>query len=112
MQAGQDSSVGKWLPLPDAALRLRISEHTVRRRAKQKELPSRKVQRPQGYRWEVFVSGDQIPASQGPVQLLPDGQLANSQSGDQSADQLGAQPTQNLSSLVELIRELNGRINE
>jgi hypothetical protein len=57
--------VSETLPLHDAALRLGVSERTLRRRIKAGQLVGRQVATPQGYRWLVDI-GDAVlvPASQ------------------------------------------------
>ena len=45
----------------EAALRLGVSEHTVRRRVRNGELPGNQVATPQGYTWRVEIPED-LPA--------------------------------------------------
>jgi len=46
----------------EAALRLGVSEHTVRRRVRNGELPGNQVATPQGYTWRVEIPEDDLPA--------------------------------------------------
>lgn len=62
--------------ISEAAQRLGVSEHTVRRRVRNGELPGSQVATPQGYTWRVEVpddSPDPAPkAGDGEVQALRD----------------------------------------
>src|SRR4051812_17729592 len=57
----QDGEIGEWVALPEAAVRLGVCVDTVRRRIKQKELPGRQIERPQGFRWEAYVRDSDVP---------------------------------------------------
>ncbi len=48
-------TVGEWYSLQDAAARLGVSVDTVRKKAKNREILSRQVPMPQGFRYEVFL---------------------------------------------------------
>jgi hypothetical protein len=44
--------------IPEAARRLGVSEHTVRRRVRSGELPGKQVATPQGFTWVVDIPDD------------------------------------------------------
>ena len=44
--------------IPEAARRLGVSEHTVRRRVRSGELPGKQVATPQGFTWVVDIPED------------------------------------------------------
>jgi hypothetical protein len=44
--------------IPEAARRLGVSEHTVRRRVRSGELPGKQVAAPQGFTWVVDIPDD------------------------------------------------------
>jgi transposase-like protein len=49
--------------IPEAARRLGVSEHTVRRRVRSGELPGKQVATPQGFTWVVDIPDD-LPESE------------------------------------------------
>jgi predicted site-specific integrase-resolvase len=58
--------------IPEAARRLGVSEHTVRRRVRSGELPGKQVATPQGFTWVVDIPDDapESETSSGEVQAL------------------------------------------
>jgi excisionase family DNA binding protein len=58
--------------IPEAARRLGVSEHTVRRRVRSGELPGKQVATPQGFTWLVDIPDDlpEPDTSSGEVQAL------------------------------------------
>lgn len=95
------SSEGHWVSIADAASELGVSVDTVRRRMKRQELPAKREQRAQGFRWLVRLDGE--PPSVGDV---PDAG-AGEDSGRPATPSLQAAI---LSEHDELVRELRDRL--
>jgi len=52
------TEVGEWVPISEAAQRLRLSQDAVRRRLKGGQLQARREVMPQGFRWLVLLAED------------------------------------------------------
>ena len=50
---------GAWLPLQEAANRLGISVDSARKKAQRGTIVARRVARPQGHTWEIYLDGIQ-----------------------------------------------------
>ncbi len=87
-------TVGEWYSLQDAAARLGVSIDTVRKKAKNRELLSRQVPMPQGFRYEVFLGEFCVSEEVAPTLIDPPRTEA---------------PPVDLAPLKELIEELVNR---
>jgi hypothetical protein len=59
----QDPENGRWVSLSEASDALDIPLDTLRRRARRGDVVARQVPTRQGFRWEVWLAGDQPSAT-------------------------------------------------
>ncbi len=95
------SGEGHWVSIADAASQLGVSVDTVRRRMKRQELPAKREQRAQGFRWLVRLDGEP-PA----VGTVPDAR-AGADTGRPATPSLQAEI---VAERDELVRELRDQL--
>ena len=96
MEAGQG---GRWIPLQEAAPQLGIPLDTLRKKAQRGTIIARKVPRPQGHSWELYLDGElaavqdtRTPASSdlaGPMERLIEENHRLAEQNVQLAGQVG-----------------------
>jgi hypothetical protein len=89
----EEVAEGRWLSLQEAAGELHVSLNTLRRRVKDGEITARKIDRKQGYRYEVLVPGttwisEEVPDGDPGTSRVPPEQLEALRDALQIVDRL------------------------